>query len=214
MSGIWERIKERLGFGRKAEGDKEDDKVMYIIAGLGNPTREYEKTRHNVGFEVIDVLADRLGTTVDEKKFKGCYGRGIIGGQKVLLLKPQTFMNLSGQAVTEAMRFYKLPAEKVIVIFDDISLEPGKLRIRRKGSDGGHNGIKNIIYLSGKDTFPRIKMGVGKKPRPDYNLADWVLSRFTQQEQQAMEEAAKRAAQAAELMVQGKIDQAMNQFNS
>ena len=167
-----------------------------------------------MGFQVIDLLSDKYHIEMNQKKHKAICGTGIIEGVKVLLLKPQTFMNLSGQAVTEAMRFYKLPAEKVIVIFDDISLEPGKLRIRRKGSDGGHNGIKNIIYLSGKDTFPRIKMGVGKKPRPDYNLADWVLSRFTQQEQQAMEEAAKRAAQAAELMVQGKIDQAMNQFNS
>ena len=203
-------LRKRINFEIK----KEENRYMYLIVGLGNPGREYDKTRHNAGFDTLDVLADMLNTSVEEKKFKGLYGRGLIGGEKVILLKPQTFMNLSGQAVTEAMRFYKLPAEKVIVIFDDISLEPGKLRIRRKGSDGGHNGIKNIIYLSGKDTFPRIKMGVGKKPRPDYNLADWVLSRFTQQEQQAMEEAAKRAAQAAELMVQGKIDQAMNQFNS
>ena len=147
MSGIWEKIKERLGFGKRAEGDKEDDRVMYIIAGLGNPTREYEKTRHNVGFEVIDVLADRLGTTVEEKKFKGCYGRGIIGGQKVLLLKPQTFMNLSGQSVTEAMNFFHIPPERVLLVFDDISLDGGRMRIRLKGSDGGHNGMKNIIYL-------------------------------------------------------------------
>lgn len=188
--------------------------VEAIVAGLGNPGREYENTRHNAGFLVLDQIAGSCGVRLDRLKYKSLCADAVLGGRRVLLMKPQTFMNLSGQAVTEAMRFYKLPAEKVIVIFDDISLEPGKLRIRRKGSDGGHNGIKNIIYLSGKDTFPRIKMGVGKKPRPDYNLADWVLSRFTQQEQQAMDEAAKRAAQAAELMVQGKIDRAMNQFNS
>ena len=188
--------------------------VDFIVAGLGNPGKQYEGTRHNAGFMALEALAERLGVPVTRVRFKSYCVEAVIGEKRALLLMPQTFMNLSGEAVCEAMRFYKLPAEKVIVIFDDISLEPGKLRIRRKGSDGGHNGIKNIIYLSGKDTFPRIKMGVGKKPRPDYNLADWVLSRFTQQEQQAMEEAAKRAAQAAELMVQGKIDQAMNQFNS
>ena len=159
MSGIWEKIKERLGFGRKAEGDKEDDRVMYIIAGLGNPTREYEKTRHNVGFEVIDVLADRLGTTVEEKKFKGCYGRGIIGGQKVLLLKPQTFMNLSGESVRAAADFYKVDPEHIIIVYDDISLDVGQLRIRKKGSAGGHNGIKNIISHLGTQEFPRIKDG-------------------------------------------------------
>ena len=178
MSGIWERIKERLGFGRKAEGDKEDDKVMYIIAGLGNPTREYEKTRHNVGFEVIDVLADRLGTTVEEKKFKGCYGRGIIGGQKVLLLKPQTFMNLSGESVRAAADFYKVDPEHIIIVYDDISLDVGQLRIRKKGSAGGHNGIKNIIAHLGTQEFPRIKVGVGDKPKK-MDLADYVLSRFS-----------------------------------
>lgn len=188
--------------------------VEFIVAGLGNPGREYENTRHNAGFLALDEIAAHCGVKADRLKYKSLCADAALGGKRVLLMKPQTFMNLSGQAVTEAMRFYKVPAERVIVIFDDISLEPGKLRIRRKGSDGGHNGMKNIIYLSGKDTFPRIKMGVGKKPRPDYNLADWVLSRFTQEEQKAMNEAAKRAAQAAELMVQGKIDQAMNQFNA
>ena len=138
----------------------------------------------------------------------------MLGDKKVLLLKPSTFMNLSGQSVQEAMAFYKLPPEKGLVIFDDISLEPGRLRIRRKGSDGGHNGIKNIIYLSGKDTFPRIKMGVGKKPNPNWDLADWVLSHFTEDERKALEDAAERAASAAELIVQGKIDEAMNRYTS
>ena len=212
MSGIWEKIKERLGFGKRAEGDKEDDRVMYIIAGLGNPTREYEKTRHNVGFEVIDVLADRLGTTVEEKKFKGCYGRGIIGGQKVLLLKPQTFMNLSGESVREAADFYKIDPEHIIVIYDDISLEPGQLRIRRKGSAGGHNGIKNIIAHLGIQEFPRIKVGVGAKP-PRMDLADYVLGRFSAEDRRVMEEAFKTAAKATQVMITDGAEAAMNQFN-
>ena len=138
---------------------------MYIIAGLGNPTREYEKTRHNVGFDTIDVLADKLNTSVDEKKFKGLYGKGIIAGEKVILLKPQTFMNLSGESVREAADFYKVDPEHIIVIYDDISLDVGQLRIRKKGSAGGHNGIKNIIAHLGTQEFPRIKVGVGDKHR-------------------------------------------------
>ena len=213
MSGIWEKIKERLGFGRKAEGDKEDDRVMYIIAGLGNPTREYEKTRHNVGFEVIDVLADRLGTTVEEKKFKGCYGRGIIGGQKVLLLKPQTFMNLSGESVRAAADFYKVDPEHIIIVYDDISLDPGQLRIRLKGSAGGPNGIKNIIAHLGTQEFPRIKVGVGAKP-PKMDLADYVLSRFGAEEQKIMDEAFGEAAEAAVMMMTTGAERAMNHYNA
>ncbi len=188
--------------------------VEFLIVGLGNPGRQYENTRHNAGFITLDVIAEKAGAQVDRIKFKGLCGEGMLGGKKVLFLKPSTFMNLSGQAVQEAMAFYKLPPEKVLVIFDDISLEPGRLRIRRKGSDGGHNGIKNIIYLSGKDTFPRIKMGVGKKPNPGWDLADWVLSRFTEDELKAIQDAAERAASAAELIVQGKIDEAMNRYTS
>lgn len=188
--------------------------VEFLIVGLGNPARQYENTRHNAGFITLDVIAEKAGARVDRIKFKGLCGEGMLGGKKVLFLKPSTFMNLSGQAVQEAMAFYKLPPEKVLVIFDDISLEPGRLRIRRKGSDGGHNGIKNIIYLSGKDTFPRIKMGVGKKPNPGWDLADWVLSRFTEDELKAIQDAAERAASAAELIVQGKIDEAMNRYTS
>ena len=145
MSGIWERIKERLGFGRKAEGDKEDDKVMYIIAGLGNPTREYEKTRHNVGFEVIDVLADRLGTTVEEKKFKGCYGRGIIGGQKVLLLKPQTFMNLSGESVRAAADFYKVDPEHIIIVLMISAWMWGSCEYGKRAAQGDITGLKTSL---------------------------------------------------------------------
>lgn len=188
--------------------------VEFLIVGLGNPGRQYENTRHNAGFITLDVIAEKAGVRVDRIKFKGLCGEGMLGGKKVLFLKPSTFMNLSGQSVQEAMSFYKLPPEKVLVIFDDISLDPGKLRIRRKGSDGGHNGIKNIIYLSGKDTFPRIKMGVGKKPNPGWDLADWVLSRFTEDEQKALLDAAGKAASAAELIVQGNIDKAMNLYTS
>ena len=185
---------------------------MYIIAGLGNPTREYEKTRHNVGFDTIDVLADKLNTSVDEKKFKGLYGKGIIAGEKVILLKPQTFMNLSGESVREAADFYKVDPEHIIVIYDDISLDVGQLRIRKKGSAGGHNGIKNIIAHLGTQEFPRIKVGVGDKP-PRMDLADYVLGHFSKEDRGLVDDALKRAAGAVELMVQGEVDQAMNQFN-
>ena len=188
--------------------------VEAIVAGLGNPGREYENTRHNAGFLVLDQIAGSCGVRLDRLKYKSLCADAVLGGRRVLLMKPQTFMNLSGQAVTEAMRFYKLPAEKVIVIFDDISLEPGKLRIRRKGSDGGHNGIKNIIYLSGKDTFPRIKMGVGKKPRPDYDLAAWVLGSFPKELTETLDDVFERAATAAMMIVEGNIEKAMKQFNS
>lgn len=188
--------------------------VEYLVVGLGNPGRQYEGTRHNAGFLVLDKLAEQLGVRINRLKFKALTTDAEIGGKHVLLIKPQTFMNLSGQSVQEAMRFYKIPPEKTIIIFDDISLPPGRLRIRKKGSDGGHNGIKNIIYLSGKDTFPRIKMGVGAKPRPDYDLADWVLSHFTESEYHSLLEAAQKACEAVKLMVEGKTDQAMNQFNS
>ena len=185
---------------------------MYIIAGLGNPTREYEKTRHNVGFDTIDVLADKLNTSVDEKKFKGLYGRGIIAGEKVILLKPQTFMNLSGESVREAADFYKVDPEHIIVIYDDISLDVGQLRIRKKGSAGGHNGIKNIIAHLGGQVFPRIKVGVGEKPK-GYDLADYVLGKFSKEDRVLMEEGYDLACEASALIMQGAIDQAMNEYN-
>ena len=186
---------------------------MYIIAGLGNPTREYEKTRHNVGFDTIDVLADKLNTSVDEKKFKGLYGKGIIAGEKVILLKPQTFMNLSGESVREAADFYKVDPEHIIVIYDDISLDVGQLRIRKKGSAGGHNGIKNIIAHLGTQEFPRIKVGVGAKP-PKMDLADYVLSRFGAEEQKLMDEAFGEAAEAAVMMMTAGAERAMNHYNA
>lgn len=187
--------------------------VEYLLVGLGNPGKEYEGTRHNTGFMAIDKIADDAGVKLDRLKFKGLCTSATLGGKKVLLLKPSTFMNLSGQSVTEAMRFYKLPPEKVIVLFDDISLPCGHLRIRRKGSDGGHNGMKNILYLSGSDQFPRIKIGVGEKPNPHWDLADWVLSHFSTDEMKLMDESTKNAAAAAALMVNDKIDEAMNRYN-
>lgn len=187
--------------------------VEFMIVGLGNPGREYEGTRHNAGFMGIDAIAEQNHTDIKRIKYKGLTGECRIDGKKVLLLKPSTFMNLSGQSVCEAMRFYKLSPEQVLVLFDDINLEPGKLRIRRKGSDGGHNGMKNIIYLSGSDQFPRIKIGVGKKPRPDYDLKDWVLSRFSGEEKKALSAAFPQITDAARLIVAGQIDEAMNRFN-
>ena len=185
---------------------------MYLIAGLGNPTREYEKTRHNVGFDTIDVLADRINTEVAERKFKGLYGKWMLGGQKVILAKPQTYMNLSGESVREAADFYKIPPDHIIVIYDDISLDVGHLRIRIKGSAGGHNGIKNIIAHLGTQEFPRIKIGVGGKP-PRMDLADYVLSRFPAEERKIMETAFRDAAEAAGVLIAEGPDAAMNRFN-
>lgn len=186
---------------------------MYIIAGLGNPTKEYDKTRHNVGFSAIDALADQYNIDVSEKKHKALCGRGAIGGQKVVLMKPQTFMNLSGESIRAAVDFYKVDPEDLIIIYDDISLEPGQLRIRLKGSAGGHNGIKNIIAHLGTQEFPRIKVGVGAKP-PRMDLADYVLSRFSQGEQKLMEDAFQEAADAAVMMMTDGAERAMNHFNT
>lgn len=187
--------------------------VEWLIVGLGNPGREYENTRHNAGFLAAETIARREGVPIKRIKFKGTVGECRLGGKKVLLLKPGTYMNLSGQSVTEAMRFYQLPPQRVLILCDDVNLDVGRLRVRRKGSDGGQNGVKNILYLSGSDQFPRIKLGVGKKPRPEMDLADWVLSRFTDQELEALSPALANAAAAAELIVQGEIDRAMNQYN-
>lgn len=188
-------------------------KDMYIIAGLGNPGKQYAQTRHNVGFDTIDILADKYNISVDTKKHKALCGKGMIEGQKVVLAKPQTFMNLSGESVRELVDFYKIdPEEELIVIYDDISLEPGKIRIRKKGSAGGHNGIKNIITQLGTQNFQRIKVGVGEKPK-GWDLADYVLGHFSKEDRGLVDDALKRAAGAVELMVQGEVDQAMNQFN-
>ena len=188
--------------------------VEHIICGLGNPGTQYEGTRHNIGFMTIDTLCEKYKLDCKKLRFKSLTCDAMISGKRCLIMKPTTFMNNSGEAVTEAMSFYKIPPERTIIVFDDISLEPGKLRIRRKGSDGGHNGIKSIIYLSGSDMFPRIKMGVGAKPHPDYNLADWVLGHFKKEQAEALETAMDNAVSSIELMVGGKMNEAMNKFNS
>lgn len=186
---------------------------MYLIAGLVNPTRQYEHTRHNIGFDAITYLADRYHIVMNTKKFQGICGSGVIEGQKVLLLKPQTYMNLSGNSVGEAANFYKLdPATEVIVIYDDIALDPGFIRVRKKGSAGGHNGIKDIIAHLGTQEFQRIRIGVGEKPK-DYDLADYVLGRFTAEDRKKVEEAMEQAADAVSLMVQERTDEAMNLYN-
>lgn len=187
--------------------------VGWLIAGLGNPGPKYDLTRHNAGFMVVDALAERFGCDMRRVKFKGLYGKCKIAGEDAVLLKPSTFMNLSGQSVTEAMNFFHIPPERILLVFDDISLDVGRMRIRLKGSDGGHNGVKNIIYLSGSDRFPRVKIGVGHKPE-GWDLANWVLSRFSGDEQKLLDAVAKNAGDAVELILSGQPDKAMNRFNS
>lgn len=186
---------------------------MFIIVGLGNPTKEYEGTRHNVGFDVIDAIADKYNISVTERKNRAFCGKGIIEGQKVILAKPQTYMNLSGESVRGLVDYYKVDEEtELLIIFDDISLDVGQLRIRKKGSAGGHNGIKNIIQHLGGNVFQRIKVGVGEKPK-EYDLADYVLGHFTKVEREVMEDGYKNAIEAVEMIVRGDIDAAMNTFN-
>lgn len=185
----------------------------FIIVGLGNPGDKYEYTRHNVGFLTLDRLTVEENFKINKIKYKSLMGEVTLNGHRCITIKPQTFMNNSGEAVREVAAFYKIPAENIIVIFDDISLPCGKLRIRRKGSDGGHNGIKSIIYHLNSDAFPRIKVGVGAKPHPDYDLADWVLSTFKKDEMQQLQSAISDACEAIRLIVDGKTDSAMNKFN-
>ena len=186
---------------------------MIIIAGLGNPTKEYEGTRHNVGFQVIDKIAEKYNIAVDAKKGRAYVGKGIIEGQKVLLVKPQTYMNLSGESIRELVDYFKVdPKEELLVIYDDISLDVGQLRIRKKGSAGGHNGIKNIIAHLGTQVFPRVRVGVGEKPE-GYDLADYVLGHFSKEEQATMADAVKEAADAVCEIVNVGIAQAMNDHN-
>ena len=186
---------------------------MFIIVGLGNPTAEYEGTRHNVGFDVIDAIADKYNISVTERKHRALCGKGIIAGQKVILAKPQTYMNLSGESVRSLLDYYKVDEEsELLVIYDDISLDVGQLRIRKKGSAGGHNGIKNIISHLETNVFQRIKVGVGEKPK-HYDLADYVLGHFSKEEKELMREGYQNAIQAVELILQDEMDAAMNQFN-
>jgi len=186
---------------------------MYIVAGLGNPSREYQNTRHNIGFEVIDALAEKYSIKMIDAKYKSLCGTGIIEGQKVLLMKPQTFMNLSGEAIRAAMDFYKIdPDNELLVICDDIYLDPGKLRIRKKGSAGGHNGLKNIITHTGTEGFTRLRVGVGKKPEK-WDLKDWVLGKYEPDVRKVMDDSVKRGVEAAALIVCDETDKAMNAYN-
>lgn len=186
---------------------------MFIIVGLGNPTLQYEGTRHNVGFDVIDRIAAEYNISVDYRKSRAYIGKGIINGQKVILAKPQTYMNLSGESVRSLVDFYKVDEEnELLVIYDDVSLDVGQLRIRKKGSAGGHNGIKSIISHLGTDVFQRIKVGVGEKPK-NYDLADYVLGHFGKEDKELMEEGYKHAVEAVSMIVTGEVDAAMNKYN-
>ncbi len=186
--------------------------ITHIVVGLGNPDRKYENTRHNAGFMGIDAFAEKHGVVIDRLKFKSYCSFVELDGKKLLLMKPQTYMNESGKAVVEAMNFYKIPPENVVIIFDDISLDVGLMRIRRRGSDGGQKGMRSIIYLSGSDNFPRVKIGVGHKPEK-WDLADWVLSDFSSSEKKLIDETAKRVSDAVELIISGQTDKAMNLYN-
>ncbi|MBO7162538.1 MAG: aminoacyl-tRNA hydrolase [Clostridia bacterium] len=187
--------------------------IEYIIVGLGNPEPKYDNTRHNAGFRAIDRLAENCGARINSLKHRALCGKAEIAGKKVLLLKPQTYMNHSGEAVKSAASFYKVPPAKVIVLFDDCAIGVGELRIRRKGSAGGHNGIKSLIEHLGTQDFPRVKIGVGEKPHPDYDMADWVLSNFSQSEFKSVCSRFDDVSKAVELIVSGETDKAMNLFN-
>ena len=193
--------------------NKKSGGVDWLLVGLGNPGDQYEHTRHNVGFLVADELAERHNIPVQRLKFRALTNTVTVGDRKVLLMKPVTYMNLSGEAVHEAAAFYKIPPEHILVVSDEVALAPGKLRVRRSGSAGGHNGLKNIIAHLGTDQFPRIRLGVGQKPHPDYDMADWVLGKFQGEDKKAVEAAVKKAADAAECLIREGVDKAMNQYN-
>ena len=185
----------------------------WLIVGLGNPGREYEKTRHNCGFRAIDRIADKLGCKIDRLKYQGLYCQTSYNGKKLFLLKPQTYMNLSGRSVLQLSAYFSIPPQRIIVLFDDISLAPGRLRIRSDGSAGGHNGLKSIIQELGSQEFPRVKIGVGAKPHPDYDLADWVLSTFTALEEKALSVSLENAADAALSIIDRGVPETANRFN-
>ena len=185
----------------------------WLIVGLGNPGKEYAKTRHNCGFRVLDILAEKLGCKIDKSKFQGLYGQTAYNGKKIFLLKPQTYMNLSGRSVLQLSAYFSIPPQRIIVVFDDISLPPGRIRIRADGSAGGHNGIKSIITDVGSQNFPRVKVGVGSKPHPDQDLADWVLSSFSAGEEKALSVALNNAADAALLITEQGTQATANRFN-
>lgn len=187
--------------------------VDFIVACLGNPGDQYENTRHNAGFLVADELAGRLDVPIQRLKFRALTNTVDLGGHKVLLMKPVTYMNLSGQAVREAAAFYKVPPEHIIVVSDEVALPPGRLRVRKSGSAGGHNGLKDIIAQLGTDQFPRVRVGVGQKPHPDYDMADWVLGKFQGEDKKQVDAAVERAADAVVCLIQEGADQAMNKYN-
>lgn len=201
-------------FFKKSEKSFGGGKYDYMVVGLGNPGREYENTRHNAGFIVMDGLCEKLGCSIDKLKYKSYIGECVIDGKRILLMKPCTFMNLSGEAVRDAREFYKIPPENTLIIFDDISLPVGKIRIKRGGSDGGHNGMKNIIYHGRSDAFPRIKVGVGAKPHPDYDLKDWVLSKFKGEDAENILIARDKAVNAIIEFVNAGVDSAMNKYSN
>ena len=186
---------------------------MYLIAGLGNPGTKYDMTRHNIGFHTIDYIADEMGIKIKKLKFKALYGEGVINGERVILVKPQTFMNLSGESIAEFVKFFKISVENVIIISDDISLDTGRIRVRGKGSAGGHNGLKSIIYMLNSDKFPRVRIGVGAPTHADYDLADFVLGRFSKEEIPVLEEAIVRADKAVKEIIARGFESAMNKFN-
>ena len=197
----------------KAAKESASGPIEWLIVGLGNPGAKYDGTRHNAGFRALDHYCKVSGQKIDRMKFKALVGEGQFGGARTLFMKPQTFMNLSGEAVRDAAAFYKLDPSHIIVLSDDISLDVGRIRVRGKGSAGGQNGLKNIIYHLNTEQFPRVKIGVGAKPHPDYDLADWVLSHFTNDEQEAIDSAAARAMQAAEEIVRSGAAAAAQKFN-
>jgi len=187
--------------------------VEFIVVGLGNPGSEYEYTRHNAGFLAVDKIREQERFEMKRLKFRSICGDAIISGKRVLFMKPSTYMNKSGEAVRDAMGFYKIPPERTLIIFDDVSLDTGRMRIRQKGSDGGQKGMQNIIYLTGKDDFPRVRIGIGGKPHPDMKMSAWVLSRFSKDEMKQLEPILENAARAVKLIVAGDILDAMNRFN-
>ena len=188
-------------------------KDAWLIVGLGNPGREYENSRHNCGFRAIDRLSGRLGCKIDKAKFQGLYGKTLYGGKPLYLLKPLTYMNLSGQSVLQLSAYFQIPPQRIIVLFDDISLEPGRLRVRAEGSAGGHNGIKSVIAQLGSEAFPRVKIGVGGKPNPEYDLAAWVLGSFPPAEEKAVSAALDAAGDAALTIIDKGVPEAANRFN-
>ena len=192
---------------------RKSDTENWLIVGLGNPGQEYVRTRHNTGFRALDLLAQQLNCKVEKLKFQGLYGQVSYNGSKLFLLKPQTFMNLSGRSVLQLSAYFQIPPQRIIVLFDDISLAPGRLRIRAEGSAGGHNGIKSIIQEMGSQEFPRVKIGVGSKPTPEYDLADWVLSTFSASEEKALAISLENAAKAALTIVDKGVPEAANRFN-